>query len=160
MSEGMGLWRALFWRNHYKQVYATEPGEMSAVLVIRHAAIALAMNDAYWTRFPIGKESKFRNPETKKWYVSNPIRTTPADTPPAYADYSLEGFMTSGGIVLACNLAFREVVHRYRTGDKLSREEAEAKARANLIPGVMLQPSGIFAALRAQEAGCGYIMAS
>jgi intracellular sulfur oxidation DsrE/DsrF family protein len=29
--------------------------------------------------------------------------------------------------------------------------------KANLIPGVILQPSGVYAAHRAQEAGCTYI---
>jgi len=29
-----------------------------------------------------------------------------------------------------------------------------------LVPGVMIQPSGIFAVIRAQEAGCAYVRAS
>ena len=160
VSEGMGLYRAVMWRKQYKEVYGTAPDEMNAILVIRHAAIPLAMNDAYWERFQVGKSVKMKDQKTKKWYVRNPIRTVGPDTPPAYADFSLEGLLASGGVVLACNLAFREVVYNFRTKDKLSREDAEKVARAHLIPGVILQPSGIFAALRAQQAGCGYIMAS
>lgn len=160
ISEGMGLFRAVIWRDQYKQVYGTEPSDMSPVLVIRHAAIDLVMDDEYWKRFEIGKEAKLKDPATKKWYVANPIRAAAPDTPPAYTAYNLEGFLASGGIVLACNLAFREVVYRFRQADKLSREEAEKKAREHLLPGVILQPSGVFAVLRAQQAGCGYIMAS
>ena len=29
-----------------------------------------------------------------------------------------------------------------------------------VLPGVILQPSGVFATLRAQEAGCQYLLAS
>jgi hypothetical protein len=29
-----------------------------------------------------------------------------------------------------------------------------------MVPGVILQPSGVFAAVRAQEAGCHYVRAS
>ena len=44
--------------------------------------------------------------------------------------------------------------------EKLSDEESRKQAIAALIPGVILQPSGVFAALRAQEAGCMYLRAS
>ena len=161
VSEGDALFRAVLWRDQLKEVYGTAPPDINAVIVIRHAAIPLAMNDAYWERYRIGKEVKLKDPKTKKWTTINPIRATPPDTPAKWADYSLERFMAQGGTVLACNLAFGEVVYRVRTEDKLkTRDEALARAKEMLIPGIILQPSGIFAALRAQEAGCHYIMAS
>lgn len=160
LSEGAALWRALMWRRQYKEVYGTEPAEMTPVLVIRHGAIAMAMGDAYWTQFRIGKEEKIKNYTTKKWETVNPFRTAPPDVPEKYAADNLEGLMASGGIVLACNLAFQQVVWNYRNAEKLSREAATARAREHLIPGIILMPSGVFATLRAQEAGCGYILAS
>ena len=42
----------------------------------------------------------------------------------------------------------------------MSDEAARKQAIAALVPGVVLQPSGVFAALRAQEAGCVYLRAS
>ena len=159
VAEGAALFRAAMWRDQYKEVYGTAPEEMSAVVVIRHTAIPLAMGDAYWARFGIGKEEKLKDPATKKWYVTNPIRT-PWSSEARWAAYGLEGFLASGGIVLACNLAFRMVIAKFREADGSTREEAEAAARALLVPGIILQPSGIFAALRAQQAGCSYIMAS
>ena len=50
------------------------------------------------------------------------------------------------------------VVGRIVEQDKLERPAA--RALELMIPGVILQPNGIFAALRAQEAGCNYVMAS
>ena len=68
--------------------------------------------------------------------------------------------MDGGGIVLVCNVAFQQAVGRFRRADRgLSREAALDLAKAHLLPGMILQPSGIFAALRAQEAGCHYIIA-
>lgn len=160
LSEGAAVFRAALWRSHYKAIYGTEPTEMTPVVVIRHVAIPLAMNDAYWARFAIGKEEKLKDPESKKWYTVNPVRATAPDAPPQWAAYSLEALLASGGIVLACNLAFRMVVAKFRDADKLTREQAEAAAKEHLLPGVILQPSGIFAVLRAQEAGCHYILAS
>jgi hypothetical protein len=160
LSEGAALFRACMWRDQYKEVYGTAPEEMTPVLVIRHGAISMAMDDGYWEQFRIGKEEKLRNQSTKKWETANPFRTSPPGTPERYAAYSLDGFMKSGGIVLACNLAFQQAVWRYREAEKLARDAATARAREHLIPGIILQPSGVFATLRAQEAGCGYILAS
>jgi hypothetical protein len=161
VSEGDALFRAVMWRNQNKEVYGTDPADMSAVIVIRHVAIPLAMNDAYWEKYRIGKDVKLKDPKTNKWTTVNPIRVTPPDTPPRWADFSLERFMAQGGTVLACNLAFGEVVSRVRKEEKLkTRDEAVARAKEMLIPGIILQPSGVFAVLRAQEAGCSYIMAS
>lgn len=160
ISEGMGLYRALIWRDNFKAVYGTDAKEMNPVLVIRHSAIPLVMNDAYWARFQVGKEVKMKDPKTKKWFVKNPMRAADPGTPDEWADYNLEGLMKSGGVVLACNLAFQMVIHNFMQKEKLSHPDAEKVAKEHLIPGVILQPSGVFAVLRAQQAGCGYIMAS
>ncbi|HEX6643595.1 MAG TPA: hypothetical protein VF037_02900 [Gemmatimonadales bacterium] len=160
LSEGAALWRASMWRDQHKEVYGTAQSDMTPVLVIRHGAIAMAMDDGYWEQFRVGKEEKLKSPTTKKWETANPFRTMAPGTPERYAAYNLEGFMKSGGIVLACNLAFQQAVWRYREAEKLTREAATARAREHLVPGIILQPSGVFATLRAQEAGCAYILAS
>ena len=160
VAEGSAVFRAVMWRNQHQDVYGTAPTDLGAVLVIRHEAISLAMSDAYWDRFEIGKQEKLKDPATKKWSRINPVRTAPPGTPPKWAAYNLTSFMASGGIVLACNMAFGDVVYNFLKKDKLSREDARARAKEQLVPGIILQPSGIFAALRAQEAGCNYIRAS
>jgi len=162
VSDGDALWRAVQWRKDYRAVYpATDPAKVIAVLVIRHQAIPLAMDDSFWARFDVGKDLKIKDPDNKDWTKVNPIRVAPPGTPDSYADASLEKFMSSGGIVLACHMAFMgRVVSQYRKAGSLSMEQAEAEARSHLIPGIILQPSGIFAALRAQQAGCSYIVGS
>jgi len=44
--------------------------------------------------------------------------------------------------------------------DKVSEDEARKRGIAMMVPGVILQPSGVFACIRAQEAGCTYVKAS
>jgi hypothetical protein len=160
VSEGAALFRAMVWCDQYKAVYGTARTEMSPVLVVRHEAIHLAMNDEYWERFKIGKEVKLKTPEGKKWAEANPIRVTPPGTPEKWANYNLEHFMSEGGIVLACNLAFAEVVAKFKEQDRLEDAAARQRAVEHLVPGVILQPSGVFGVLRAEEAGCRYILAS
>lgn len=72
----------------------------------------------------------------------------------------LDKFISRGGIALACNLALDDCVELVKSKDKLSDEEARKRTIAAMVPGVVLQPSGVFAALRAQEGGCAYLRAS
>jgi hypothetical protein len=161
ISEGAALFRAMIWCEQYKSVYGTIRSEMSPVLVLRHTAIHLAMDDGYWKRFNIGKDLKLKSAEGKKWVETNPIRVTQPGLPEKFANYNLEHFMAEGGIVLACHLALlAEVVEKFKKEDKLEDGAAEQRAREHLVPGVILQPSGVFGVLRAEEAGCRYILAS
>lgn len=160
VSEGAGLYRAIFWMDQYKTVYGTARSDMSPVLVLRHSAIPLVMGDEYWKRYKVGKEHKLRTMEGKKWAEANPIRVAPPGTPPSFANYNLEQFMKDGGIVLACNLAFADLVGTVAKGEKLEKDAARARAISYMIPGIILQPSGVFAVMRAQQAGCHYMMAS
>jgi hypothetical protein len=160
VGEGMALYRAIGWCKQYNKVFGTPRSDMNPVLVYRHESISLVMDDSYWETFHVGKTIKMKDEKSGKWYVTNPIRTVPPDTPPQWADFDLEHYQADGGIVLACNLAFADVVTQYQERGKLSREDARKEALQHLLPGVILQPSGIFAVLRAQEAGCDYVMAS
>ena len=160
VSEGGALFRACIWRDQHKEVYGTERKDASAVLVLRHAAIGLIMNDAYWNRFAVGKEEKWKDAKGKKWITVNPIRAADPEMKGPFKEYNLTDFMASGGIVLGCNMAFRSIVSQYMKADKLSSADAMKVAKENIVPGIILQPSGIFAALRAQEVGCNYVLAS
>ncbi len=160
ISEGAGLFRSIVWCDEYKAVYGTARSEMSPVLVIRHEGIELAMNDEYWKRFKIGKETKLKTPEGKKWAEANPVGVPTPGGPPKFARYNIVNFIEDGGTVLACNLAFGDVVDRFKKDNKSDTAAARKSAIEHMIPGVILQPSGVFAVLRAQEAGCHYILAS
>lgn len=160
ISDGSAMFRAQVWRDEHKEVYDTPAAETSAVIVFRHEGIPLVMNDAFWSRFEIGKENKLKDQQGKKWATSNPIASAPPGTPPNWVNYNIPAFIASGGIVLACNFAFGDMVEKFQKEDKLSKEDARKRALEHLLPGVILQPSGVFAALRAQQAGCSYLMAS
>ena len=157
-AEGAALFRAVAWCEHYKEVYGVDRKDVSPVIVFRHKAIDLVMNDEYWKRFKVGKELKIKH--EGKWAEVNPLSARSSAKPSEPGKYTIESFLASGGIVLACSWAFGMVVSRFKEKDKLEQAAADAKARELLLPGVILQPNGIFAALRAQEAGCQYVMAS
>lgn len=160
VGEGAGLFRACIWRDQHKEVYGTPLTDTSPVLVVRHAAMSLIMNDEYWRRFGIGEAENMNDPATDGPYAKNPIRVGDPKATGPRARYNMTDFIADGGIVLACNLAFRSPVSKFQRTDKLSAADARKIAIEHMVPGVILQPSGIFAVLRAQEVGCNYVLAS
>lgn len=153
VDDGGGVWRAALIRDEYRETFGTFGDQIASVLVVRHTGIATVMDHEFWADGKAGErtETKGRDGE---WATRNPVGPVAEDARPGAAKYTLPGFMADGGIVLACNLAFNNmVVGRYRK-DGVSREEARAEALTHLLPGVILQPSGFFAVIRAQQAGC------
>jgi hypothetical protein len=162
VDSGYGIWRSNMWSKQYMDVLGAKPNEMSTVLVMRHNGINLAMQQAYWDKYGVGKATNAMHPITAQPTDINPALMTAkvGGLPAAFDGLSLADYMSRGGIALGCNVAFGFVVANIAAQDKVSEEDARKKALTLLIPGVMLQPSGIFACVRAQEAGCAYIRAS
>jgi len=73
---------------------------------------------------------------------------------------ALDKFIARGGIALACNLALMDCIELIKSKENVDDATARKQAIAYMVPGVILQPSGVFAAIRAQEAGAIYLRAS
>jgi len=162
IEDGFGFWRAVLARQQYVDVLKIPQSDISMVVVLRHNAISLAMNQSFWDKYNIGKDKKVKDPLKVEETTHNPIaeRTGDYALPERFSGMALEPFMASGGIVLGCALAFQECIGRVQSGDKVDKDEAEKRAKAMLVPGVILQPSGVFAAQLAQDSGCRYVRAS
>jgi hypothetical protein len=152
VSEGGALYRAVMLRDQYREVYGTFPDQFSVVLVLRHNGIDLAMDHEHWKQFKLGEKHELKD-RNGNFIERNPIGPAAPDARPNAVKYTLPQFIADGGIVLACDLAFQFVVANY-VKEGVTREAARAEALTHLIPGVILQPSGFFAVVRAQQAGC------
>jgi hypothetical protein len=161
VEHGWGAWRAIGWGRTMEQM-GTAARDLSSVLVLRHNAIILAMNQAYWDKYGVGKAKGVGHPLTGEPTTMNPALMTVKDgLPERFGHNSLADFQQRGGIILACALAFEfDIAGTVAAVDKVSETEAWTRARSYLAPGVILQPTGVFAALKAQEAGAMYIRAS
>lgn len=158
-TENGGWQRVLMWRQQAREVYGKDR-EVTTIAVIRHQAIVLAMNDAYWAEFKVGEAQKLEQGRgSGKFLERNPIGSAAADASERQKAGTLTGFIASGGIVLACGVAFGMIASRVGRANGLSGDAAQAKAKAYLIPGVILQPSGVFAMIAAQQLGCGALAA-
>ena len=160
VSEGGALYRAIMWRDQYATVFGAPKSDLTPVVVFRHEAIPLIMNDAHWDHIGVGKDLQMKDPATKKWSRKNPFSAAPPGASESAKKYTIPAFIAEGGIVLACDLAFQGIIYQYREKDKLSQADAQKKAREHILPGVIMQPSGFFAVLKAQDEGCKYMMGS
>ena len=161
VESGLGVMRTAFWTNQYIDVMKAAPADMSPVLIFRHNAIILAMQQSFWDRYNVGELNKVTSPMTDEPTKKNPVLMDERDGVPAsFASMALHKQLSRGATALACNLALRSCVDLVKRIDRVSQEAARERAVASLVPGVILQPSGVFAAVRAQQAGAVYVKAS
>jgi hypothetical protein len=156
---GVGVLRSGIWQRQYTEVLKVPTGGLSSVMVIRHNAIFLAMNQDFWTTYGVGEAEKLKDDDGKT-LLHNPVVPAPGQEVPAtFRAYMLDKQIEAGAIALGCGLAFRSVVGMIQQKDKLDATESRKKAMSMLIPGVVMQPSGIFANVLAQQAGCVFVQA-
>jgi hypothetical protein len=164
IAEGAVVHQARVFMSGFGEVYGAKDPELSAVMVIRHAAIPMAANDRLWDELELGKRFKLKDPETGKHARRNPFlnANTPKDAKYGliWPDGGLDTLIGRGAIALCCNLALFRLVSMVAKKDKIETGPAREKALANLVQGVIVQPSGIFAVARAEAAGCQYIRAT
>src|SRR5687767_11774733 len=162
IESGYGLWRGNAWVGQVQQYQGAAPTDVSLAIILRHNAISLAMDQAFWDKYGLGKAKSVTHPMTQQPTDKNPVLLGVAEGVPAPFDAAaLPAQQQRGVIFLACNLAFTlDCVPRVEAADKVSKEEATKIAKSHLLPGILLQPSGVFAATRAQEAGAQYVKAS
>jgi hypothetical protein len=162
VDSGYGVWRATIWAKQYQEVLGVAPKDMSAVVVLRHNGIVLAMQQAFWDKYGVGKAKSAMHPISAEPTDRNPamLSSSRNEVPADYDAMALDKFIARGGIALGCNLAFADCVQLIKSKENVSDADARKQAIASLVPGVILQPSGVFAAIRAQEAGAVYLRAS
>jgi hypothetical protein len=162
VESGYGVWRASIWENQYREALGAKASDIKTVLVLRHKAVVLALQQSMWEAAGIGAGEKVLHPVTQQSTDLNPALLSSArnEQPEAFDAFALPRFISRGGIVLACNLALQNFAGRWAPKAGISPEEAGKRAVAGLVPGVVLMPSGVMAAVMAQEEGCHYVKAS
>lgn len=158
VESGLVLIQSRNWMAGHAEVYGVTDSQMTAVLVIRHNAVPMVMNDAMWERFELGAQLEVNDPRTGQPARRNPfINIQEGDRTMIYADGGLDTLIGRGAVVLACSLALRNRAGAYARRAGRPAAEVHEQVLANLLPGVTVMPNGIFALGRAQEAGCGYM---
>jgi len=157
VADGFALDLAAMFLDQFRDVYGTRDVETRAVIVARQLGAPLAFGDSLWARYEVGAETHVNDPTTHAPARRNPFWSAPPESPRAHDRSTLEALLGRGVTLLVCNIAAMNWAARL--AQKLERdvEETRSQVRTGLVPGAILVPSGIFALIRAQNAGCAFM---
>ena len=154
VNSGMPVVWPRVWLNGNNENYGTKDADNSAVIVLRHAAIPIAMQDAVWAKYKLGEVFGIKEgdaPAVRNIFA----KQLPLPLPGTGA----EALLASGAQIGCCNVAL--TVYSSMVAQKMGMDAAAVKADwvAALLPGVQVVPSGVLAVARSQEKGCAYCFA-
>lgn len=145
---------AIWPRVYLNTMNATYPGQTTAVVILRHAGLPLAMTDALWDKYSLGEMFSIKDGEAPA--KRNPYATI---TGLPIQGLGIAELLKSGVLVGACDVAL--TVYSMGAAKKMGLEADAVKKEwiAGLLPGVQVVPSGVLGVARSQELGCAYCFA-
>jgi hypothetical protein len=158
IEDGTALYHAMSYLGSVKDVFGTGDSDASVVVVLRHRAVPMLFNDAMWTKYSIGAATKTMDEKTKKPVTRNVFyEKLDAQGNPVTSERPaplIKSLTARGVIFVGCDLATRGFSFRAATASKQEFRTVYEEIKQNLVPGATLMPTGVFATLLAQEAGC------
>jgi len=146
---------AIWPRVYLNTMAATYPGEdMSAMVILRHAGLALAFQDSIWAKYQLGEMFDIKPGGTAA--TANPYATITGLPIPGLGVAEL---LKSGVLFGACDIAL--TVYSSGAAAKMKMDAATVRKEwvAGLLPGIMIVPSGVLGVARAQEYEAKYVFA-
>jgi intracellular sulfur oxidation DsrE/DsrF family protein len=145
---------AIWPRIYLNTMAATWPGPATAVVILRHGALPLALNDALWAKYSLGEMFEIKDGDAPA--KRNPYATITGLPIPGLGIAEL---LKSGVLVGACDVAM--TIYSSGAAKKMGLDPAAVKQEwvAGVLPGVQVVPSGVLGVARSQELGCAYCFA-
>jgi hypothetical protein len=152
-NEGFGVAFGLNWADTVKDTLKATDADITPVVILRHFAMPLAMNDKIWAKYKIGELLNLKDPKTNAFATRNIFQ----DNVPLHPNLTYSQLVANRGMVIgACNLALTVVSGMTAPKAGVTADVAKKEWTAGLLPGLVLVPSGVYAVNRAQETGCTY----
>jgi intracellular sulfur oxidation DsrE/DsrF family protein len=152
-NSGFGAAFGLNFIDSTKEALSLPETEFTSVVVYRHMAMPLTLNDAMWQKYHIGEVLGINDPATNAPAVRNIYRDKVSGRPGVTYEQIM---MTRPVIMAACNVALKAISGMAAPKASVTGVQAAEDWTANLLPGVVLVPSGVYALNRAQQTGCTY----
>jgi len=156
VGDGLALEHATVFMDNYHEMFGTTDADTVPVIVMRHQGTVIALGDAVWEKYELGAYTKLKDPTTGDVTKRNPfVRVEASDThgliePPS----TLPALRARGAVLLVCNRALNYFAGVQAKQRGMKKDDVMNDFLAGLVPGVIPQPSGVYAMIRAQEAGC------
>ena len=137
----------------------TVDADMTAMTVLRHSALGLALEDRLWKKYKLGELFGVNDNATGKPSLRNPYYEPKAGDFPMPGIDGIKRLQERGALFCACDLATKVYSNAVATQMSLDPTEVYEDWVSGILPGIQAVPSGVWALGRAQENGCGYIFA-
>jgi len=141
----------------------TAEKDNGVVVILRHEAIPFAMDTSLWSKYKFGDVFKVNDDKTKVSAVRN------AYWKPGKDDFQVPGLgsvpiginelQDSGVMFAVCNMALTVYSAVVAQMNNMNKDDVYNEWKKNLLPGMQIVPSGVWAVGRAQEHGCAYCYA-
>lgn len=142
IADGAAMDYAEMFLNDFHEAHDTADAQTRPVIVFRRLGTPMALDDVLWDRYGIGEDFKVNDNRTHAPAKRNIYKP------------KIEALRQRGLISLVCNIALGNWSARAAKRANRKADDVMAEARVNLIPGTIVVPSGIYALIRAQNAGC------
>jgi intracellular sulfur oxidation DsrE/DsrF family protein len=157
-NEGFAFAWARVFLDTTNEAYGTTDAQNSVVIVLRHSGIPFGIQTPMWAKYKFGTAFKIDDPATKGPAVRHPLTNLkPGDVP--IPGMGVDELLAKGVLVGVCNIALTFNSMRLAKETGIPAETIKKEWVANLLPGVLVVPSGVIAVNRAQEKGCAYCFA-
>ena len=151
------LWNWAFYLSNNQT--GSEDSDVTAMTVLRHSAIPFALESKLWEKYKLGEFFGINDKTTEKPSLRNPYYDPQDGDFPLPIIQGIKDLQSRGAMFCVCDLALGVY-----SGAKAQQLGVDAGAlyeewKSNVLPGIQIVPSGVWALGRAQENGCGYIFA-
>jgi intracellular sulfur oxidation DsrE/DsrF family protein len=151
------IWSWVFYKTNNQT--GTIDNELTAMVVLRHNAIPIAMEDRLWEKYKFGEGFKINEPGTSAPAVKNPYWMPDAQM---WIDLGVDGIkklQARGAMFCVCDMALTVYSMMTAKAMNLNPDDVKKDWMSGLLPGIQVVPSGVWAIGRAQEKGCAYCFA-
>ena len=157
-NEGFAFWWSRVFLNTTNETYGTTDADNTVVIVLRHSGIPFAMENGMWAKYKFGEAFKITDPATKGPAIRHPLlHLKPGDVP--IPGIGADELLAKGVLIGVCNIALTFNSMRLAKDMGMQADAIKKEWVANLLPGVLVVPSGVIAVNRSQEKGCAYCFA-
>ncbi len=137
----------------------TSDDDMTSVVVLRHNAIPFAIHDAMWEKYKFGDMFNITDNNTGNAAVRNTVYDPKGSDFPLPIVEGIKRQQERGAMFCVCDLALAVYSGAAAAQMGLDPEETKQEWVDNVMPGIQIVPSGVWALGRAHEHDCGYIYA-
>ena len=132
--------------------------DITAMTVLRHDAIPIALHDDLWKKYPLGEMFHMKKADGTP-YDRNPYYEPQEGDFPLPMIQGIKDMLDRGAMFCVCNLALNVYSGFAAQASGADPKEVYEEWKERVLPGIQIVPSGVWALGRAQEEGCGYIFA-